>query len=141
MQHIQPHGLADLVSPLMVFIKKRSQLFMLVSFLLTAFSIQSYGQEEIGVATIDSDMLIVLDSTSALVKSYEASLSNIDLKNEESTNDLFNSLMDNLVMFEVDYKNRLIKIKLMTEYMPEWGVVDWNKYFEAKSEMFLADKK
>ena len=93
-------------------------------------------------ASINQEMLIVIDTSYALREMYQLDIAPISFKNKKEAQETFNILNDNLLDFELNYENKKVKMILNLKYaISDWRLKEWNEYLRKKSAFYLSLKK
>jgi len=120
--------------------KTNSTIHLLKPVLPKVSSVHGEYQSDLGTANINKDMLIELDKENPLKNSYQASIKDLNIIDENTANELFSGFMDNLVSFVVDFDKNLVKINIKITYVPEWNIDNWNEFFKQKSKNYITIK-
>ena len=93
---------------------------------------------EKGKATINSNLIILLDVTTPLVADYVFDISPITFKDQAATERFFRIIHDNIVSYTLDYENKTATVHIALELMEPrgWDVNKYNDYFVKLSERY-----
>ena len=93
---------------------------------------------DVGKATINSDMVIILDESTPLVADYVFDISKISFKSKEATERYFSLCRDNILNYTVNYDTKMATIHLMLEFMEPrgWDVKEYNEYLSKLGERY-----
>lgn len=91
-----------------------------------------------GKATINSDLVILLDVSTPLVADYVFDISSLKFKDQAATERFFRLGHDNLVSYTLDYEKKLATVHIATELMEPrgWDLSNYNEYFVKLSERY-----
>lgn len=68
-----------------------------------------------------------------LEKKYVAKIDQLGFANESDAKTFFNARMDNLISYDVDFKNQVVTINLAIQYAPNnWGLQEWEQHLKSK---------
>lgn len=68
-----------------------------------------------------------------LENKYVAKIDKLAFSSEADAITFFNACMDNLVSYNVDFKNQLVTINLAIQYAPNnWGLQEWEQHLKSK---------
>ena len=93
---------------------------------------------EKGKATINSNLIILLDVTTPLVADYVFDISPITFKDQAATERFFLIIHDNIVSYTLDYEKKTATVHIALELMEPrgWDVNKYNDYFVKLSERY-----
>ncbi len=117
------------------FLLKLTMSILLVS--VTAFYTSAQTAVK-GTATINSDLVIHIDETQALVADYSFDISAMHFNSQTACERYFSLCRDNILTYSVDYATKTASVHLALEYMEPrgWGVAEYNEYFQKVSERY-----
>ena len=96
---------------------------------------QSENRSDKFDATVDANMLVVLDDSAPVKSVYTADISNMSFKDEASAKKAFNHVSSNLVSYEVNWDDQTVAIFVHNDRLKEdRSIQDWNKYFFNKTQ-------
>lgn len=89
-----------------------------------------------GKATITQKKQITLSSDAPVKNTYVIDIAHLAFANEAAAKSFFDNYRDNLVEFDVDFKNQKAVMRLNHQYVmgPPWLVEKWNSYLVEKSK-------
>lgn len=89
-----------------------------------------------GKATITQKKQIILSSEAPVKNAYVIDISHLAFSNEAAAVLFFNNYRDNLVQFDVDFKNGKAMMQLNHQYImgAPWSVEKWNNYLAEKAK-------
>ena len=93
---------------------------------------------EKGKATINSNLIVLLDVSTPLVADYVFDISPISFKDQAATERFFRIIHDNIVSYTLDYENKTATVHIALELMEPrgWDVNKYNDYFVKLSERY-----
>ena len=93
---------------------------------------------EKGKATINSNLIVLLDVSTPLVADYVFDISPISFKDQAATERFFRIIHDNIVSCTLDYENKTATVHIALELMEPrgWDVNKYNDYFVKLSERY-----
>ena len=89
-----------------------------------------------GKATITQKKQIILSSEAPVKKAYVIDISHLAFGNEAAATSFFDNYQDNLLQFNVDFKNGKVVMQLNHQYIigAPWSVEKWNLYLAEKTK-------
>ncbi|MEZ5013463.1 MAG: hypothetical protein R2794_04165 [Chitinophagales bacterium] len=114
---------------------KLTFILLLVSFSSVIVTAQT---AEKGTATINSAMVITLNTETPLVADYDFDISAMHFVSKEAAEEYFAKCRDNIVNYTVDFEKHTATIHLMLEFMEPrgWTVADYNAYLAKVSSRY-----
>ena len=84
-----------------------------------------------GTASINSELVIVLDETAPLVADYTFDISGMHFNSKEAAERYFSLCRDNILSYTVNYDAKTANVHLSLQFMEPrgWDVKDYNAYF------------
>ncbi len=113
-------------------------LFLLI-IIATAASFSFTAIDDEVKASISDTFVITLPDDQPLADVYIADISAIYFDDRAQAAELFSMISESIVEYEVIYEQKFLKIMMnKSEITEDWGIEQWNDYFEIRANKMQA---